>query len=121
VQGKVNTVAVVVLTGATRGIGRAAAIELAGQGAEVALVACDPERVKSIAEEATAAEFATDWLRRSGMAVAMVETGGDTRVTRPHGAFTTAQATQRCPSHVTSGRSDPLAPHRRPLTRAPAA
>jgi NAD(P)-dependent dehydrogenase (short-subunit alcohol dehydrogenase family) len=48
-------VTVVVLTGATRGIGRAAAIELARRGAEVALVGRDPERVKSVAEEATAA------------------------------------------------------------------
>ena len=35
----------VVLTGATRGIGRAAAIELARQGAELALVGREPERV----------------------------------------------------------------------------
>jgi NAD(P)-dependent dehydrogenase (short-subunit alcohol dehydrogenase family) len=48
-------VTVVVLTGATRGIGRAAAIELARRGAEVALVGRDPERVKSVAEEAAAA------------------------------------------------------------------
>jgi len=48
-------VTLVVLTGATRGIGRAAAIELARRGAEVALVGRDPERVKSVAEEATAA------------------------------------------------------------------
>jgi NAD(P)-dependent dehydrogenase (short-subunit alcohol dehydrogenase family) len=45
---------VVVLTGATRGIGRAAAIELARRGAEVLLVGRDPERIKSVAEEATA-------------------------------------------------------------------
>jgi NAD(P)-dependent dehydrogenase (short-subunit alcohol dehydrogenase family) len=48
-------VTVVVLTGATRGIGRAAAIELARRGADVVLVGRDPERVKSVAEEATAA------------------------------------------------------------------
>jgi NAD(P)-dependent dehydrogenase (short-subunit alcohol dehydrogenase family) len=48
-------VTVVVLTGATRGIGRAAAIELARRGADVALVGRDPERVNSVAEEATAA------------------------------------------------------------------
>jgi NAD(P)-dependent dehydrogenase (short-subunit alcohol dehydrogenase family) len=47
-------VTVVVLTGATRGIGRAAAIELARRGAEVALVGRDRERVKSVAEEAAA-------------------------------------------------------------------
>jgi NAD(P)-dependent dehydrogenase (short-subunit alcohol dehydrogenase family) len=48
-------VTVVVLTGATRGIGRAAAIELARRGAELALVGRDPERVRLVAEEATAA------------------------------------------------------------------
>jgi NAD(P)-dependent dehydrogenase (short-subunit alcohol dehydrogenase family) len=45
----------VLLTGATRGIGRAAAIDLARQGAEVALVGRDAERVKAIALEAAAA------------------------------------------------------------------
>jgi NAD(P)-dependent dehydrogenase (short-subunit alcohol dehydrogenase family) len=45
----------VLLTGATRGIGRAAAIELARQGAEVALVGRDAERVRAVALEAGAA------------------------------------------------------------------
>jgi NAD(P)-dependent dehydrogenase (short-subunit alcohol dehydrogenase family) len=45
----------VLLTGATRGIGRAAAIELARQGAEVALAGRDAERVKAVALEAGAA------------------------------------------------------------------
>jgi retinol dehydrogenase-12 len=45
----------VLLTGATRGIGRAAAIELARGGAEVALVGRDPDRVKAVAQEARAA------------------------------------------------------------------
>jgi NAD(P)-dependent dehydrogenase (short-subunit alcohol dehydrogenase family) len=45
-------VTVVVLTGATRGIGRAAAIELARQGADVAVVGRDPERVESVVKEA---------------------------------------------------------------------
>jgi NAD(P)-dependent dehydrogenase (short-subunit alcohol dehydrogenase family) len=45
----------VVLTGATRGIGRAAAIELARQGVEVALVGRDSERVRAVAEQARAA------------------------------------------------------------------
>src|SRR5262245_49532841 len=44
----------VVLTGATRGIGRAAAVELARQGAEVAVVGRDAERVKEVADEAGA-------------------------------------------------------------------
>jgi NAD(P)-dependent dehydrogenase (short-subunit alcohol dehydrogenase family) len=48
-------VTLVVLTGATRGIGRAAAIELARQGAELALVGRDPARVAEVADEATAA------------------------------------------------------------------
>ncbi|MBV9309779.1 MAG: SDR family oxidoreductase [Solirubrobacterales bacterium] len=42
----------VLLTGATNGIGRAAAIELARQGADVALVGRDEERVKAVAEQA---------------------------------------------------------------------
>jgi NAD(P)-dependent dehydrogenase (short-subunit alcohol dehydrogenase family) len=45
----------VLLTGATRGIGRAAAIELANRGAELALVGRDAERVRETAEEARAA------------------------------------------------------------------
>jgi NAD(P)-dependent dehydrogenase (short-subunit alcohol dehydrogenase family) len=48
-------VTLVVLTGATRGIGRAGAVELARCGAEVAVVGRDPERVKAVAEEAAAA------------------------------------------------------------------
>jgi NAD(P)-dependent dehydrogenase (short-subunit alcohol dehydrogenase family) len=45
---------VVVLTGATRGIGRAAAIELARQGAELAIVGREPGRVEGVAREAEA-------------------------------------------------------------------
>jgi retinol dehydrogenase 12 len=45
----------VLLTGATRGIGRAAAIEIAGRGVEVALVGRDSARVKAVAREATEA------------------------------------------------------------------
>jgi NAD(P)-dependent dehydrogenase (short-subunit alcohol dehydrogenase family) len=45
----------VLLTGATRGIGQAAAVDLAGQGAEVALVGRDAERVAAVAREARAA------------------------------------------------------------------
>ena len=44
----------VLLTGATRGIGRAAAIELAREGIEVALVGRDAERVGAVAREAQA-------------------------------------------------------------------
>ncbi|MGA3362992.1 MAG: SDR family NAD(P)-dependent oxidoreductase [Solirubrobacteraceae bacterium] len=46
---------VVVITGATRGIGQAAAIELARQGAELALVGRDGERVAAVAAAARAA------------------------------------------------------------------
>ena len=45
----------VLITGATRGIGQAAAIELARQGVEVAIVGREAERVKAVAREATAA------------------------------------------------------------------
>jgi NAD(P)-dependent dehydrogenase (short-subunit alcohol dehydrogenase family) len=44
----------VVLTGATRGIGRAAAVELASRGIELAIVGRDQDRVKAVAGEATA-------------------------------------------------------------------
>jgi retinol dehydrogenase-12 len=46
--------ALVLLTGATRGIGQAAAIELAQQGVEVALVGREAERVEAVAREARA-------------------------------------------------------------------
>jgi len=45
----------VLLTGATRGIGRAAAVELARQGAEVAIVGREAGRVTAVAAEAMAA------------------------------------------------------------------
>src|SRR5215204_4188967 len=45
---------IVILTGATRGIGRAAAIELAGRGAELGVVGRDAARVRATAEQARA-------------------------------------------------------------------
>ena len=44
----------VVITGATRGIGQAAAVELARRGAEVAVVGREAQRVAAVAEEAGA-------------------------------------------------------------------
>jgi NAD(P)-dependent dehydrogenase (short-subunit alcohol dehydrogenase family) len=49
----------VLITGATRGIGQAATVELARQGAEVALVGRDGERVQAVAREARAAGSGT--------------------------------------------------------------
>lgn len=46
---------VVVLTGATRGIGRAAATQLARRGVELAIVGREPARVREVAREAVAA------------------------------------------------------------------
>jgi NAD(P)-dependent dehydrogenase (short-subunit alcohol dehydrogenase family) len=48
-------VTLVVLTGATRGIGQAAAIEIARQGAELALVGREAQRVEVVAREAKVA------------------------------------------------------------------
>jgi NAD(P)-dependent dehydrogenase (short-subunit alcohol dehydrogenase family) len=46
---------VIVITGATRGIGRAAAVELARGGAEIVVVGRERERVEAVAREAQAA------------------------------------------------------------------
>lgn len=46
----------IVITGATRGIGRAAAVGMARQGAEVALVGRDADRLEASAEEARATD-----------------------------------------------------------------
>lgn len=49
----------VLITGATRGIGRAAAIALAREGAELAIVGREAERVAAVAQEARAARSGT--------------------------------------------------------------
>jgi NAD(P)-dependent dehydrogenase (short-subunit alcohol dehydrogenase family) len=46
---------IMILTGATRGIGRAAAIALAGRGVELGVVGRDPARVRATVEDARAA------------------------------------------------------------------
>jgi retinol dehydrogenase-12 len=51
---RVHHVTLVLLTGATRGIGRAAAVELARDGVEVAIVGRESERVGDVAREAKA-------------------------------------------------------------------
>jgi NAD(P)-dependent dehydrogenase (short-subunit alcohol dehydrogenase family) len=45
---------VVVITGATRGIGEAATVELARRGAELSIVGREPDRVRAVAEQAAA-------------------------------------------------------------------
>src|SRR5436190_2069761 len=57
----------VLLTGATRGIGQAAAIELARRGAEVALVGRDAARVHETAEAARAAGTTASDAHESGL------------------------------------------------------
>lgn len=63
----------VLLTGATRGIGRAAAVQLARAGAEVALVGRDRERVAEVAREARAAAGAGGSAGASGGGAAVHE------------------------------------------------
>jgi NAD(P)-dependent dehydrogenase (short-subunit alcohol dehydrogenase family) len=52
---RVGDVTLVLITGATRGIGQAAVLELARKGAEVAIVGRDRGRVETVAREARAA------------------------------------------------------------------
>ena len=68
----------VILTGATRGIGRAAAIELARRGAEVAVVGRDAERVQRGARTEARAVHGTwptsrGWTRCAGSPAELLE------------------------------------------------
>jgi ribosomal protein S18 acetylase RimI-like enzyme len=69
---------------------------------EIYMIAVDPAaQDEGIGTALTA--VATDWLRRSGMRVAMVETGGDRGHRRPS-ACTRRPATRRWPLSVSSRR-----------------
>jgi NAD(P)-dependent dehydrogenase (short-subunit alcohol dehydrogenase family) len=66
----------VVLTGASSGIGRAAARELALLGAEVAVVGRNPERTRAVAEETGGRPFLADFDRLEsvrGLAAALLD------------------------------------------------
>ena len=51
----------VVITGASSGLGRAAAIDLAGNGARVAIVGRNPERTRAVAAETGGSAFIADF------------------------------------------------------------
>jgi NAD(P)-dependent dehydrogenase (short-subunit alcohol dehydrogenase family) len=51
----------IVITGASSGLGRAAAVELAARGAEVAVVGRNPERTKAVAEAIGGTAFLADF------------------------------------------------------------
>ncbi len=51
----------VVITGASSGLGRAAALDLAGNGARVAVVGRNPERTRAVAAEVGATAFLADF------------------------------------------------------------
>ncbi|MHB1234318.1 MAG: SDR family NAD(P)-dependent oxidoreductase [Microbacteriaceae bacterium] len=53
----------IVITGASSGIGRAAAIELSRQGAEIAVVGRHPERTRAVAEAVNGTPFLADYDR----------------------------------------------------------
>src|SRR5206468_12776848 len=53
----------VVVTGASSGIGRAAAIELAALGADVVVVGRDAERTRAVAEQVTGRGYLADFER----------------------------------------------------------
>ncbi|MCU1513944.1 MAG: short-chain dehydrogenase [Microbacteriaceae bacterium] len=53
----------IVITGASSGIGRAAAIDLAGRGADVAVVGRNPERTRAVAAQVGGRAFIADYDR----------------------------------------------------------
>jgi NAD(P)-dependent dehydrogenase (short-subunit alcohol dehydrogenase family) len=75
--------ATIVITGASSGVGRAAARALAAQGAAVAVVGRNPERTRAVAAEINGTPFIADFDRLDdvrALASALLDTYGDIEV-----------------------------------------